>query len=355
MPIGSPICAAERQPFLVPSACRGVVALQRGQHRRPRRAPGRTARRARLGRARREPREQAGEVLPPLLDVAVRRPEPPERHGQAEGRLGVAAAPRTSAAPRAGCRAPAPAGRTRPSAPAPYSSGSDRLGQIERRQRMPTMDGAGLAALLQPLQRELADRLQHQVPGLAVERLLLAQQALLDQRLDAVQDHQVERRQRDGRRARARRLAGADRLGGLQRAAPEDGQPPEQRLLVRRPAGRSSRRWRRAGSAGGPAGRARRRSGAAAGAPAAGAAPAAAAPGRGRRPARSPAAARPAAGRSRPRPAAFSSVEREVRRGRPAPGRRTGGPPRTGPGARPTASRGDPAAPAAGPESSRSP
>ena len=87
----------------------------------------------------------------------------------------------------------------------------------------------------------------------------LPQQALVDQRRHAVKH--IE----DGHRPRRRRPRAADRLGRLQRAAAhEDGQPAEQRLLGRRPAGRSSRRWRRAGSAGARAGRARRRSAAAA-------------------------------------------------------------------------------------------
>ena len=57
---------------------------------------------------------------------------------------------------------------------------------------------------------------------------------------------------RRGRRGRAP-PGRAHRLGRLQRAAAgEDRQPGEQPLLVGRRAGRSSRRWRRAASAGGP-------------------------------------------------------------------------------------------------------
>ncbi len=173
-------------------------------------------------------------MLPPLLDVAAAptRTTRATRPGGGPARRNRSASHQRSAARRLSCSCSNLAIQAVCSEP--YSSGSDRSARSSASERMPTMDRASLAALLQPLQRELADRLQHPVPGLAVERLLLPQQALLDQRLDAVQDHQVERRQRDRRGARARRIAGTDRLGGLQGAAPEDGQPPEQRLLVRR-------------------------------------------------------------------------------------------------------------------------
>ena len=91
----------------------------------------------------------------------------------------------------------------------------------------------GAAALLESLERELADRLQHP-EALAGP----ADQALVDQRLQHVQ------------------IGGADRLGRFQGAAAgEHGQPGEQALLPRPRAGRGSRRSSPAASA---AARARR-------------------------------------------------------------------------------------------------
>ena len=116
-----------------------------------------------------------------------------------------------------------------------------------------------LAAGRQLLQPELADRLQHHDSAARrPTRSCLPQQALVDQRGDAIEDVEGEIPRRAGHR-----------LGRLQRAAAdEDRQPPEERLLLRRRAGRSSRRSRRASSAAAPAGRAPRRSAAAAAAPA---------------------------------------------------------------------------------------
>ena len=77
-------------------------------------------------------------------------------------------------------------------------------------------------------------------------------EALVAQRAEPVERRQPRPRRRPGTRPRPRRA----------RAADEHAEPPEQRLLRGRRAGRSSRRSCRAASAGAPAGRARRRSGA---------------------------------------------------------------------------------------------
>ena len=67
-----------------------------------------------------------------------------------------------------------------------------------------------LAALVEPLGRELADRLEHHEALAAA-----AEQALVDERLEQVE------------------VGVADRLGGLRRhAAREDGEPAEQLLLL---------------------------------------------------------------------------------------------------------------------------
>ena len=164
-----------------------MVALHRGQHPGPVERPavelGPSA-----GRLGRESRQQAAQPLASLLDVAVRQTRTTRAPPRGAGPARRSPAPRTSAARRAGCRAPAPGARTRSPAPARRARRSAVSARRSADEDVPTVDGARLAALVQALQRVLADGLQHQVPGLAVRRLLLAQQALLDQRLDAVQD-----------------------------------------------------------------------------------------------------------------------------------------------------------------------
>ena len=94
----------------------------------------------------------------------------------------------------------------------------DPVGDREEVLGVPAPDLVGLAARLEPLERVGADRLQHREARLAVGLLLLAEQAVVDQRREAGQDAR----------------AAADRLGGLERAAAdEDGEPREERLLVR--------------------------------------------------------------------------------------------------------------------------
>ena len=174
----------------------------------------------------------------------------------------------------------------------------------------------------QLLQPELADRLQHPVARTSPSGSasgLVCSRALVDQRPEPLQDVDP---------GLARR--GDHRLGRLQgAAADEDGQPPEQRLLLGReqvvaPGDGVAHRPQPGGQVARPAGRA-----AAAAAPAGPAAPPAAAGRSAPRPARSPAAARRGGGRSRRPPARSPAVRREVRRAPPAPARRRGGPPRS--------------------------
>ena len=101
------------------------------------------------------------------------------------------------------------------------SSRSRSFEQSEEEPGVAISDGRLLAARRQPLQPELAHRLQHPEARLALDALLLAQQALVDQRGNAVED--IERP-----------LRVDDRLGRLQRAAAgEDGQAAEEDLLLR--------------------------------------------------------------------------------------------------------------------------
>ena len=86
---------------------------------------------------------------------------------------------------------------------------------------MGLLRGCRLAALGQPLQPELADRLQHREAWLVPRRLDPPQQTLVDQRGDAVQEIDAGL---PGRRH--------DRLRRVEReAAGEDGQAAEERLL----------------------------------------------------------------------------------------------------------------------------
>ena len=93
----------------------------------------------------------------------------------------------------------------------------DPVGEREEVLGVSSPDLVGLAACLESLERVRADRLEHREARLAVGLLLLAEQAVVDQR----------------RQARQEPVAAADRLGGLERAAAdEDGEAREQRLLV---------------------------------------------------------------------------------------------------------------------------
>ena len=101
-------------------------------------------------------------------------------------------APGTRRAPPAGCRAPAPARE-----PVGLSRPVQLLSAVSAslaRRGLPTVDRARLAARRQPLEGVLAHGLQHLVPGLAIRRLLLAQQAVLHQRFDTVQHVDCQRR-----------------------------------------------------------------------------------------------------------------------------------------------------------------
>ena len=90
------------------------------------------------------------------------------------------------------------------------------LRQAQEEGRVPSLQGDRLPARGQPLERILSNRLQHHEPGFAAGRLLLPQQALVQQRPQAVQD-----------------LGPAHRFGRFEgAAADEDGEPPEELLLA---------------------------------------------------------------------------------------------------------------------------
>ena len=237
----------ERQAWLERAAARRAS--------RPGRTPAcprpQSAWRAPAGGASPLERQRPLQPVAPLAQVAAQVPERPRAPRPAAAPASASPLldqPRPSAARRLSCSASSRSshgavGRGLRAARGSACSASARHQAAWRR-----ADGAVLAAGRQPLQRELADRLQHPEARLAgPARSLRPQQALVDQRRDAVEDVEAEARPR----------AAADRLGRLQReAAGEDGQPAEERLLVGGRAGRGSRRWRRASSAAGRAGRA---------------------------------------------------------------------------------------------------
>ena len=189
---------------------------------------------------------------------------------------------------RASCRARLRAAPATPTAP-DWSVGVGLLPQRQEEFGVGPARRLRFAALLQPLQPVLPDRLQHREARLAVRPLDRAQQALLDQSVQTAED--VERPSGLATASTASRVQPPTKTASRRKSVCSSGS-----------AGRSSRRSRRAASAGGPERRAARRSAAAAAAPAAPAAPPAAGAAPAPPPARSPAAARPGAGRSRPPP-----------------------------------------------------
>ena len=95
------------------------------------------------------------------------------------------------------------------------------FGEHEEVRRVRLADGAVLAARHQSFERVLPDRLHHRQTGLAVGMLAQLQQALVDQRFDAVDDVDTQILFRVGHG-----------LGGLERAAAdEDRQAAEQPLF----------------------------------------------------------------------------------------------------------------------------
>ena len=184
--------------------------------------------------------------------------------------------------------------------------GARALTELDVPGRVPVPERGRIGELVEPLGRELANRLEHPVAVAGA-----AKQALVDERGDRVD------------------VGAADLLGGLERAAAgEHGQPGEQVLLGRRRAGRGSRRSSPAASADAPALTGSRRRAEAVAARAVRAAPAARAPSPARPRARSQAAGSRAGGRSRrPRRSRRSPSGRRLpaaRRARLLPGRAAG-------------------------------
>ena len=110
----------------------------------------------------------------------------------------------------------------------PRQLGRALLGESEELPGVACVEIVALAGCLQPLDGELADRLEHPEALAGVP-----EEALVDERLEGVE------------------VGAGDLLGCLEgAAAAEDGQPGEQALLLVARAGRGSTRSSRAASAG---------------------------------------------------------------------------------------------------------
>ena len=208
---------AEREVFAVQRARGRILPLLEGQD----------ARRVERLAARRRgvrggQRQRRGEPPPPLAHVAVHLPEAPERPGEPQRRLRLPA-----------CRRPAERRpeivvlRLQPRQPRRLlRAGQCGLRLLREREEVRGVRRAIASILVarpQPLARVFADRLQHPEAGLAVRVALLPQQALPQQAATASST------------STAALLAAADRGDRLQpRAAREDRQAPEERLLRRR-------------------------------------------------------------------------------------------------------------------------
>ena len=209
------------------------------------------------------------------------------------------------------------------------------VGRVGRRTRDATS-----GRCVEPVGRELADRLEHRDARLAAGRVDQADEALLDESGQPVEDVEIAvvgaRRRRPrlrSRRSPRSRTRPAARTGAARRAR----------------GARSSSPSSPAASAGARAGRAARCAGGRAGRRAGRAAPRARTGAGGPRRARSPAAGRRAGGRSR-RPPRRCRRSARSRGGRRGPGRRTAGRPRRRGSRRRSRARGPPAAArAAGP------
>ena len=200
-------------------------------------------------------------------------------------------------APTGGCRARPRAGRAAARArPPPRSCRAPSVAvataNASERRRVAVAQGARLAALLELVQRVLADRLEHREPDVAVEVVADPDEALLREPLEAADDVERHGRRRGSRTPTPRSRSG--RRPRTRRGARTAAGPPDR-------AGRGSSRSRRAASAGAPAGRARPPTAGPAGRRGAAPSRRATGAGSGRRRARSPAAGRRAGGRSRRR------------------------------------------------------
>ena len=157
-------------------------------------------------------REKPLEPAASFTEMTVHEPEPVQGSRQLERRLDIAGAlevvERRSKVVVLGFEAIEPVTR------APKEMREGLLGEPKEPVRLPRLYLRCLARDLEPLGGELADRLQHPVARIEC-RLALAQQALVEERLERVG------------------VSAGDLLRGLVRAAAdEDGEPREEQLLL---------------------------------------------------------------------------------------------------------------------------
>ena len=196
----------------------GQVALDVGQHgcavERARPRPGRRVG-ARHG-------QHPGQRLSPFGDMVALLPEPEQRAAEPQRPLGIAGGDQIVDRRRGSCRA-----RRRSSAAS--ASRSDRihlerafLGQHEHVGGVGAPGRGGLAAVEQPLPAVLAERLEHDEARFGVVGRPLNEQAVVDERGDAVEDvdTQILAGVADGLDALERAAAGEHRQGGGRASAP---------------------------------------------------------------------------------------------------------------------------------------
>src|SRR5262249_3769021 len=162
------------------------------------------------------------ERLPSLGDVPARRPERRERRGDPQQELAVAVLARPPDR-RAEVGVVLPEARDGRLLVAASGFGIEGFGELGEPAGVTKAELVELPGGLELYRRVLADRLQHPEAGLAVGVRPPEEKALLEQRIEPIQD------------GSGRAVVTADALGRLgPRAADEHGQPPEQPLLLLR-------------------------------------------------------------------------------------------------------------------------
>ena len=135
--------------------------------------------------------EQLFEMLAALVEVSSHLPEAPERGADPQTDLGLAAsAAQLSAARMLSSSLSSRSSQLSCSGPSKAGSASSASTKVEA--GVAAAHGLAVAALGQPLERVLAHRLEHPEARLAAGHALGAKQVVVQERLDAVDDVELE-------------------------------------------------------------------------------------------------------------------------------------------------------------------